>query len=124
MAIRSEPISVEHIQRRLSLLWEEHADAVCKRVLVLEAAAEAMATDELDAELESRSRCEAHTLNGELSTFGFKVGSQICAEIEALLSDSARRGTSEASLLFGLVLMLRQELNWIKSSFRQSGTVH
>src|SRR5882724_3014718 len=116
MEIPSGRISVEQIDQRLFQLWEEHADTVCKRVLVLEAAAEAMAVDGLESELEARSRSEAHNLNGELSTFGFANGALICAEIEVLLSNASRRGVSEASLLFGLVLMLRQELDSIKTS--------
>jgi HPt (histidine-containing phosphotransfer) domain-containing protein len=107
--------SAQRTQRKLALIWKTFGGSVYKRVPVLELAADAMTKGAMNPELESQARAEAHTIHGELSTFGLRDAARISAEIEALFSNPSRRSKSEGSLLVGLILMLRQELEEIRT---------
>jgi HPt (histidine-containing phosphotransfer) domain-containing protein len=118
--MRATTISPERIQQQLSGIWGQFGSSIYMRVIVLELAAEMMARvdadHKMDAEVDARARTEAHAIHGELSTFGFQDAARISAEIDALFSDSKRRNKSEASLLVGLILMLRLELDVITTT--------
>jgi Hpt domain len=106
------------IEEQLSAIWAEYGGTVCRRVLVLELAADAMSRDgvHMDWELDDQARAEAHALHGELCTFGFNDAARISQEIDALMADPKRRNRGEASLLVGLILMLRQEMDEITTT--------
>src|SRR6266478_783 len=103
----------EGIQEQLSAIWSQYGASVYERVLVLELAADAMSQCDtpMDPELDAQARAEAHAIHGELCTFGFNDAARISQEIDALMADPNRRNQSEASLLVGLILMLRRELD-------------
>jgi HPt (histidine-containing phosphotransfer) domain-containing protein len=126
--MRATTISPEQIQQQLSGIWEQFGSSIYMRVIVLELAADMMArvdtSHKMDPELDARARAEAHAIHGELSTFGFKDASRISAEIDALFSDPKRRNKSEASLLVGLILMLRLELDEITTPPRAVPLTH
>jgi len=118
-------LSREGIQEQLSAIWNQFGASVYRRVLVLELAADAMTRGAapMDAELDAQARAEAHAIHGELCTFGFNDAARISQEINALMADPKRRNPSEASLLVGLILMLRQELDEITTTPLASGMV-
>jgi hypothetical protein len=118
-------ISSEGIQEQLAAIWNQFGASVYRRVLVLELAADAMTRGDLpmDAELDEQARAEAHAIHGELCTFGFNDAARISQEIDALMTDPKRRNQSEASLLVGLILMLRQELDEITTTPPAGGVV-
>jgi hypothetical protein len=118
-------ISSEGIQEQLAAIWNQFGASVYRRVLVLELAADAMTRGDLtmDAELDGQARAEAHAIHGELCTFGFNDAARISQEIDALMTDPKRRNKSEASLLVGLILMLRRELDEITTTPPASGVV-
>ncbi len=118
-------LSREGIQEQLSAIWNQFGASVYRRVLVLELAADAMTRGDapMDAELDAQARAEAHAIHGELCTFGFNDAARISQEINALMADPKRRSPSEASLLVGLILMLRQELDEITTTPLASGMV-
>jgi hypothetical protein len=118
-------LSREGIQEQLSAIWNQYGASVYRRVLVLELAADAMSRGDapIDAELDAQARTEAHAIHGELCTFGFNDAARISQEIDALMADPKRRNRSEASLLVGLILMLRQELDEITTIPPASGMV-
>jgi hypothetical protein len=121
-AATAKATSERRIEQQLSAIWAEFGATVYRRVLVLELAADAMSRSDvpMDAELDAQACAEAHAIHGELSTFGFADAARISREIDALMGDPKRRNPGEASLLVGLILMLRQELNEIATSPRFS----
>jgi hypothetical protein len=125
MRTGTREISGEGIQEQLSAIWSQYGATVYRRVLVLELAADAMARYDvpLDPELDAQACAEAHAIHGELCTFGFNDAARISQEIDALMRDPKRRNRSEASLLVGLILMLRQELDEITPTPPASGMV-
>ncbi|MCU1306988.1 MAG: multi-component transcriptional regulator, winged helix family [Acidobacteriaceae bacterium] len=125
MRTGTREISGEGIQEQLSAIWSQYGASVYRRVLVLELAADAMTRGDIamDPELDAQARAEAHAIHGELSTFGFADAARISQEIDALMADPKRRNRSEASLLVGLILMLRQELDEITPTPPASGMV-
>jgi hypothetical protein len=118
-------ISSEGIQEQLAAIWNHFGASVYRRVLVLELAADAMTRGDapMNAELDEQARAEAHAIHGELCTFGFNDAARISQEINALMADPQRRNQSEASLLVGLILMLRRELDEITTTPPASGVV-
>jgi hypothetical protein len=124
-AATAKAVSERRIEEQLSAIWAEFGATVYRRVLVLELAADAMSRGNLpiDPELDAQACAEAHAIHGELCTFGFADAARISQEIEALMGDPKRRNDGEASLLVGLILMLRQELDEIATSPRASAAV-
>jgi hypothetical protein len=125
MRTSTTEISGERVQEQLSAIWGQYGASIYRRVLVLELAADAMTRGDapMDAELDAQARAEAHAIHGELCTFGFNDAARISQEIDALMADPKRRNQSEASLLVGLILMLRQELDEITTTPPASGMV-
>jgi hypothetical protein len=125
MRTGTSEISSDTIQEQLSAIWNQFGASVYRRVFVLELAADAMTRGDalIDTELDAQARAEAHAIHGELCTFGFNDAARISQEINALMADPKRRNPSEASLLVGLILMLRQELNEITTTPPASGMV-
>jgi hypothetical protein len=124
-ATSARAVSERRIEEQLSAIWAEYGATVYRRVLVLELAADAMSQCgfPIDPELDAQARAEAHAIHGELCTFGFNDAARISQEIDALMGDPKRRNPSEASLLVGLILMLRQELDEITPTPPVSGMV-
>jgi DNA-binding response OmpR family regulator/HPt (histidine-containing phosphotransfer) domain-containing protein len=95
----------------LSKVWEESKQSVFNRIPVLEQAAVASQHQSLSNALRQQARREAHTLVGTLGTFGYKEGSQLARQIEAMLMTGQPLTQKDAKHLHNWVATLKVELN-------------
>jgi DNA-binding response OmpR family regulator/HPt (histidine-containing phosphotransfer) domain-containing protein len=95
----------------LSKVWEESKQSVFNRIPVLEQAAAALQDQSLSDVLQQQARREAHTLAGTLGTFGYKEGSQLARQIEAMLMTGQPLTQKDAEQLHDWVATLKVELN-------------
>jgi DNA-binding response OmpR family regulator/HPt (histidine-containing phosphotransfer) domain-containing protein len=94
----------------LSKVWEESKQSVFNRIPVIEQAAAVLQHQSLSDALRQQARREAHTLAGTLGTFGYKEGSQLARQIEALLMTGQPLTQEDAKQLHNWVATLKVEL--------------
>lgn len=93
----SDPSAI--IAARLAALWKNSLPITRQRVAILTEACAALSRNPADAASRERGREAAHKLSGVLGTFGLPRGSELAAEIEAVLkSDEPLTQESIASL--------------------------
>jgi HPt (histidine-containing phosphotransfer) domain-containing protein len=73
---------------KLQALWESSKASIVGRFEALHAAQARLTVDPLDAEARQKGHDEAHKLAGVLGVFGMPQGSEMAAQIEALLDDA------------------------------------
>ena len=79
--------SAAAVAARLAELWLKSIPAMHERLAALRAAGERLSCDPGDAEARASARETAHKLSGVLAIFGLPRGTEIAAEIEALLKN-------------------------------------
>lgn len=72
----------------LSALWEKYLPLMQERLALLDAAAEATRTGELDAQQRSSAIDAAHKFAGSLGMFGFPQGTDAARSMEHLLLET------------------------------------
>jgi HPt (histidine-containing phosphotransfer) domain-containing protein len=100
----SDPASV--VAARLAELWRTSRATVLERMAVLREARESLAANPADSEARSRGREAAHKLSGVLGVFGLPRGSELAAEIEAILKTEAALSADQLSSLGSLAAEL------------------
>lgn len=95
----------------IATLWERFREPTMDRVGILEQAAKALLTGELDELLRQQAVRVAHKLAGSLGTFGFPHGSTLAREIEQTLEANRALGHEQAVHLSNLVTALRIALS-------------
>lgn len=111
-AAKSETDTVQSpLTSILSKVWEESKQSVFNRLPILEQAAAALQHQSLSDALQQQARREAHTLAGTLGTFGYKEGSQLARQIEAMLLAGHPLTQEDAKQLHNWVATLKVELN-------------
>ncbi|MGC9502251.1 response regulator [Baaleninema sp.] len=90
-------------------VWERVKPRALQRVETIERGANAIVDggEESDRRL---ARQEAHRLAGSLGTFGYRYGSQLARQIEALLSKEEPLAEAELTQLWQSLVELRQQL--------------
>ncbi|HTX41879.1 MAG TPA: Hpt domain-containing protein [Acidobacteriaceae bacterium] len=93
----SDPGSI--VAARLADLWRTSRPTVLERVAILRDAHQSLAADPADSEARTRGREAAHKLSGVLGVFGLPRGSELAAEIEALLKTEGALSPDQLSSL-------------------------
>lgn len=106
----SAPRTAADLASAVAGVWDKFRDLTLDRVAVLEDAAVALSTGELDAELRRRAEREAHKLSGAVGTFGFTQASQVARSVELLLQGDAPLEPEDAVRLSEWVGRLREQL--------------
>jgi len=91
-------------------VWNRHKQRISDQVAVIEAAATAIAQQQLTPELQLQAMREAHSLAGSLGTFGLAQGSATAREIEHLLKTD-QLTQPEVDQLLDCCTVLRQQIN-------------
>ena len=92
-------------------VWENFKDKFIDRVRVLEEALNALAADNLTAQLQQQAKQEAHKLAGSLGIFGIMKGSEIARQLEDLFQPQIILDISQVPQISKLVKQLLQELD-------------
>lgn len=79
----SDPASI--LAARLAALWRTSLPVIRERVAALHSACDELSLDSANAEARASGREAAHKLSGVLGTFGLPRGSELAAQIEAVL---------------------------------------
>jgi diguanylate cyclase (GGDEF)-like protein len=82
----------------LAAIWNSQADAILAQVAIVEDAARAALSRELEEPLRDHARREAHKLAGSLGTFGLAEGSREASRTEHLLTGRTDAGALAASV--------------------------
>jgi HPt (histidine-containing phosphotransfer) domain-containing protein len=91
-------------------LWTRFQEMMFGRLSLIERAISAASNNSLNDEQRGEALSAAHKLTGSLGTFGLGEGSQIAAQLEAILERTAPLGPEEFRRLADLGKMLRQEM--------------
>ncbi len=100
----SDPASI--VASRLADLWRTSRPTVLERMAILRDARQSLAADPADGEARARGREAAHKLSGVLGVFGLPRGSELAAEIEAVLKAAAPLTPDQLSSLAGRIVEL------------------
>ena len=75
-----------NLNEALDRLWAQFLPMVRERIVILESAAAASATNKLSAEQQEEAKSAAHKLAGVLGSYGLPRGTQVARELETMYS--------------------------------------
>ena len=81
---------------RLQQIRVSRRSRILERVIILQAAADAIRAGNLDEEMKKEALMEAHRLKGLLGSLGFQEGSDAARKFEQLLANSGSAPELEA----------------------------
>ncbi|NJR65698.1 MAG: response regulator [Leptolyngbyaceae cyanobacterium CRU_2_3] len=102
---------IDELQQAIAAAWQTAKPQILEQVAVLEATAHAVQASILEPQLRQQAIAEAHKLAGTVGSYGFKLGSQLSRQIEALLQDNQSFQPAEITTLQEQVTELRQALS-------------
>lgn len=101
------PKDEAQIDDLLTSLWERGLPVLRERINLLDRAATAAKTGEVDEELRVEAMGIAHKLAGSLGMFGYDRGTEIARQIEQMLAAPPAASGRLAALVSGLRETLR-----------------
>lgn len=110
------------LEGAVAALWDRFRDGVLRRVTLLDNAAVALLTGELDSEQRLAALREAHKLAGSVGTFGFAEASRLARSIELLLEGTEPLTEADSLRLADWVVALRIHLEGPASVLATAGT--
>jgi HPt (histidine-containing phosphotransfer) domain-containing protein len=97
-----------NLNEALDRLWAQFLPMVRERIVILESAAAASATNKLSAEQQEEAKSAAHKLAGVLGSYGLPRGTQVARELETMYSCLKDPGALLSAHLASLTAELRQ----------------
>ncbi|HEY9643246.1 MAG TPA: response regulator [Coleofasciculaceae cyanobacterium] len=111
----AQPVSrsdrTDELQQALAVAWQEVKPEMLERVAFLETVAHSIPGKVIEPQLRQKAIAEAHKLSGTVGSYGFRLGSQLAYQIEALLQSDQSFNSVEVAALQERVTALRQALS-------------
>jgi diguanylate cyclase (GGDEF)-like protein len=101
----SDDRSKSSLEDALRVVWQEHRMDVLEHIALIDRAAEALQTGELDEQRRADAKRAAHMLAGSIGTFGFVSASEAARELER---EFASPTPARVSRIFALVAAVRR----------------
>ncbi len=104
------------ISKALDAMWARHRSEILERVTVLEAAAQAVTTNQLPSSDRAAAHAAAHKLAGTLGMFNLAHGTDLARELEQNYSRESAPPAASGKQLASMAAELRAMIENRKSS--------